>query len=76
MRAVAPYRLLTPEQRNAAHAAEDALLDAAIAARLAGWRLHERDWIAAEARRLGVTIWPALCDRLNRAAHEAVGGPF
>ncbi|MCW2983499.1 MAG: hypothetical protein JWR63_1069 [Conexibacter sp.] len=65
---IAPFREISAVDRCRALDAYDDLLDAACEAYRHGWRCHERDVIAAEARRLGLTVWPALLDRITREA--------
>ena len=72
---ICPYRLVPAADRRATLAHEDDLLAAAQDAVRTGWRSHERDVIAAEARRLDVTIWPALADRLGREARATTWRP-
>ena len=71
--AIRRWRLLSPAERDAVHAAWDDLLDAAIEARRTGWHRWERDPAVAAARALGVTLWPAAADRLAREARDLVG---
>jgi len=72
---IRPYRDIPPAARAAAHLAYDDLLDAACRARLEGrWRAEDqRESICAEARRLGVTIWPTMADRIAAGARRLVG---
>ena len=72
---IRPYRDISPAARAAADLAYDDLLDAACRARQEGrWRADDqRESICAEARRLGVIIWPALADRVAAGARQLVG---
>ena len=70
---VVPYLRLTPDERAAARAAREQLLDAACTAREQGWRSWECDPVIAEARRLGIRIWPTLPKMLNAEARRLVG---
>ena len=69
---VHPYRLLTETERAAAWDAYDDLLDAACDARSNGWASWERDHVIAAARRLGVTVWPRLIERVLKDARGMV----
>lgn len=68
LRAIRRYRLLSAAERTRTLDHEDELLAAAQRAVRTGWRSHERDVICAEAKHLGVLLWPALIDRLVREA--------
>jgi hypothetical protein len=72
---ICPFRKISPAARAAARLAYDDLLAAACRARLEGrWRADDqRESICAEARRLGVVIWPALADRVAAEARSLVG---
>jgi len=76
MSAIAPYRELTREQRQAVEDAWPNLLAAACEARRSGWLPHERDHIAAAARAAGVIVWPAAIQRLNCEAAQLVAAPL
>jgi hypothetical protein len=69
-RMIRPHAHLTRAAREAALDAYDDLLAAAVAARQEGWHRHEVDPVAHAARRLGVTVWPALVHRVLRDAAE------
>lgn len=65
---IRPYRLIPPAERNRTRDHEGDLIDAAADAYANGWHRWEPDPIAAEARRHGLMLWPALRDRLMREA--------
>lgn len=72
---IRPYREIPPAARAAAELAYDDLLEEACTAREEGWYRPDdmRERICAEARRLDLTIWPALADRVARSAAGLVG---
>jgi hypothetical protein len=65
---IRPYRQIPAAERNRTRDHEAELVDAAADAHVEGWQHWEADPIAAEARRLDLMLWPALRDRLMRAA--------
>lgn len=67
---IVAYRDIPAAERNRTRDHEDALIRAAEDAYAEGWAPWEPDPIAAEARRLNLMLWPALRDRLMRAARE------
>lgn len=72
---IRPYREIPPAARLAAELAYDDLLEEACTAREEGWWRAEdqRERICAEARRLDLTIWPALANRVAASAKRLVG---
>jgi hypothetical protein len=65
---IRPYRLIPAAERVRTLAHADALIGAAADALEEGWQGWENDSICAEARRLGLFLWPTLRDRLMREA--------
>lgn len=67
---IRPYRQIPVAERTRTLDHEAKLIDAAVAAYAQGWQSWEADPIAAEARRLGLMLWPALRDRLMWSARN------
>jgi hypothetical protein len=65
---VRPYRLIPAAERARTLAHVDALIGSAADALEDGWHGWESDPICAEARRLGLLLWPTLRDRLMAEA--------
>ena len=71
-----PYRELPPTERARTLDHEDALIEAAEDAIRDGWHPYERhEVIYANARRLGVWVWPALAERIARTARDGAVSP-
>jgi hypothetical protein len=65
---IQPYRTIPVGDRRRTFDHEGNLIDAIHDGWREGWHGHERDVLCAEARRLGVVLWPALVRRLVREA--------
>ncbi len=66
-----PWHRLTEAQRDRALDAEDDLVLAVIEGRQTdGWHGWEGDHLASVCQAQGIVMWPALRDRILRAASE------